>query len=156
METVMQKPYLLGLARFSHEVLEEIAKQIRSLSDIDAVMVYMSARSGRESAIFLLVTPDEKMCREFTELTQSMLGDKKYHRYTAAEVRFRAFCDSWHEFRSWVLTQSDKKLVQRPHVDIMVVTPDWQKRLSHFEQAYYTSGPLFISRLAEKEPLLVV
>jgi hypothetical protein len=118
-------------------------------------MVYPPGYTNKESAVFLLVTPDEEMCQEFVDLIQSMLNNKMYYHYSAAEVRFRAFCDSWAEFRSWVRKHSDQRLSQQPYVDIMVVTKDWRQRLPYFEQAYFSDTPMFIRSLVEKEPWLV-
>lgn len=151
----MQQSFLFGSSRFSFDVLEQLTQRMSQLSDINEIVVYPAMHNDKESAVFLLITSDQEMCDGFIELNQIMLKDKRYHHLSASEVRYTAFCDSWTEFRDWINTLADAKLLQRPFVDIILVTPDWQHRLSHFENVYFSDIPMFITRLVRKKPLLV-
>lgn len=151
----MQQARLFGHTKFSESVLTLMVKRIRLFDDIVGVRVYSTSDRDRESAIFLLITPTLEVCQNFIELVGVTTRDEKYKSLTSSELRFVTFCQCWSEFADWVKTKSDQKLKPAPHVDILVVTPDWANRIPYFELSYHSDVPMFLYRLIGKDPLIV-
>lgn len=151
----MQQPRLLGYTKFPENVLVTMANRLRDLEEINAVAVFPTGSNDKPSAICLLITSMAETCRDFIEWVDSLSQKEQYRHLSPSELRYTALCELDPVFAAWVKTQSDPKLLPHPHVDVLVVTTDWQKRLPYFELAYRSESTMFLQRLAHQDPLFV-